>query len=98
MHWLADLILVIHFAFILFVVGGLFVGVEETLEKAVAADFLPAHLRGSGFGVLATVNGLGDFASSIMVGFLWQSIHPAFEFFYAGIVSVAGIFVLWKTR
>ena len=81
----------------LFLVGGAFVGVEETLERAVAADFLQPELRGSGFGVLATVNGLGDFASSIIVGFLWQSIHPGFGFIYAAILSVIGSLMMWRS-
>ena len=32
---------------------------------------LPSSTRGIGFGVLATVNGVGDFLSSVAVGALW---------------------------
>jgi len=83
---------------ILFAIGGTFVGVEETLEKAVAADLLPAPLRGSGFGVMATINGLGDFASSMIVGVLWQSVHPGLGFLYAAILSVIGSIIVWRAR
>ena len=82
----------------LFLIGGTFVGVEETLEKAVAAELLPPALRGSGFGVLATVNGLGDFASSIIVGVLWQTIHPGLGFIYAALLSVGGSAIVWRTK
>jgi MFS family permease len=56
---------------IVFGFSGLYMGVWETLENSTAATLLPAHVRGVGFGVLATVNGLGDFISSVSVGFLW---------------------------
>jgi len=79
---------------ILFIIGGAFVGVEETLEKAVAADLLPAQLRGSGFGILATVNGVGDFASSVIVGLLWQAFHPSLGFLLSGILSVIGAWLI----
>jgi len=81
----------------LFLIGGAFVGVEETLEKAVAADLLPGQLRGSGFGVLATVNGLGDCVSSIIVGFLWQAAHPAAGFLYSGTLSLIGSWLVYRS-
>ncbi|HLK92455.1 MAG TPA: MFS transporter [Polyangia bacterium] len=56
---------------IVFGVSGLYMGVWETVEGATAAGFLPAERRGVGFGALATVNGVGDLVSSIVVGALW---------------------------
>ena len=49
---------------IVFAFSGLYMGVWETLESSTAATALPRQLRGIGFGVLATVNGLGDFFST----------------------------------
>jgi hypothetical protein len=46
-------------------------GFWETVEGSAAAEFLPSEVRGVGFGVLATVNGLGDLLSSALVGVLW---------------------------
>lgn len=83
---------------LLFAIGGIFVGVEETLEKAVAANLLPTQLRGSGFGIMATINGLGDFASSVIVGFLWQSVHPGLGFLYAATLSLIGSVIVWRAR
>ena len=42
------------------------------------------------FGVLATVNGAGDFVSSVMVGILWTSFGTTTAFAYSGIVFFAG--------
>jgi hypothetical protein len=36
-----------------------------------AAEYLPAEIRGVGFGLLATVDGVGDLVSSVVVGALW---------------------------
>jgi hypothetical protein len=53
-----------------FVLGGAYVGMEETLEDSLAAELLPDVLRGTGFGTMAVVNGVGDFVSSLTVGWL----------------------------
>ncbi len=61
---------------IVFGFTGLYMGIWETTENSAAAELLPAEIRGVGFGTLATVNGIGDLVSSILVGFLWV-ISPA---------------------
>jgi len=38
--------------------------------------------RGTGHGVLATINGLKDLVSRILVGFLWTPFDPSVEFRY----------------
>jgi MFS family permease len=78
----------------LFGVAGLYVAIQDTLEKVVAADLLPREMRATGFGVLATVNGIGDLISSVVVGFLWSAVSPAAGFAYAGaLMALGGIFV-----
>src|SRR5262249_451433 len=61
---------------VVFGFSGLYMGVWETVESTTAATLLPAHVRGVGFGTLATVNGIGDLVSSIAVGALWV-VSPA---------------------
>ncbi len=75
---------------ILFGLEGIHGAMQQSLEKSMAAELLPAKVRGSGFGVLATVNGIGDLVSSIAVGVLWSSVSPNAGFLYAGIFTVAG--------
>ncbi len=62
---------------IVFGFSGVYMGVWETLEKSTAATMLPAQTRGVGFGVLASVNGIGDLISSALVGLLWAVSPPA---------------------
>jgi MFS family permease len=83
---------------LLFALGGSFIAAEDTLEGALAADLLPEDVRGTGYGVLATVNGLGDFISSIVVGFLWTVFAPAIGFAYSTILSLLGAIVIWRVH
>lgn len=88
----------IWYLFLLFAIGGTYLAAEDTLEGAIAADLLPEEVRGTGYGVLATVNGLGDFLSSVVVGFLWTAISPGAGFLYAAILSVVGGLVILRLR
>ena len=83
---------------LLFALGGTFIAVEDTLEGALAADLLPENMRGTGYGVLASVNGLGDFVSSVMVGVLWTAFNPAVGFAYATLLFVLGATVIYRVR
>ena len=55
----------------IFALSGVYMGFWETVEGSAAAELLPSAVRGVGFGVLATVNGLGDLFFSALVGVLW---------------------------
>jgi MFS family permease len=84
---------------VLFGLAGLYVAIQDTLEKSVATELLPRELRATGFGVLASVNGVGDFVSSIAVGFLWSAISPAAGFAYAAaLTALGGILILRISR
>jgi MFS family permease len=79
----------------LFGLEGVHGAMQQSLEKSMAAELLPAKARGSGFGVLATVNGIGDLVSSIAVGVLWSSVSPNAGFLYAGIFALAGALLIY---
>jgi len=75
---------------VIFAMGGTIYASQQSLERAVAADLTPAEIRSTGFGVLATVNGIGDFVSSLVVGFLWSAFSPAIGFTYSLVLSILG--------
>ncbi len=82
-----------------FVLGGLCVGIEETLEDALTAEMLPSAVRGTGFGTMAVVNGVGDFLSSVAVGWLWHAFGPAAGFGWAALLMALGTaFLLLQSR
>lgn len=83
---------------VLFVIAGMHIGIQQGLEKSAAAELLASEIRGTGFGVLATINGIGDFASSIIVGALWTIVAPAAGFLYGAIFSLAGAALIYFWR
>lgn len=82
----------------LFALSGIHASLQQALEKSISAQLLTPEIRGTGFGVLATVNGIGDFASSIVVGALWTTVAPAAGFVYGAILMLAGaaLIYLWR--
>jgi MFS family permease len=67
-------------AWALFAVYGIYFGLTEGVEKALVADFAPAHLRGSAFGLYHLVVGIGALPASLLFGVVWQKIGPAAAF------------------
>jgi MFS family permease len=73
-----------------FVAGGAAAGSVEVAESTLAAHQLAAADRGAGFGVLAAVNGAGDFVASVWVALVWTVAAPSIAFAGAAIVAVVG--------
>jgi hypothetical protein len=65
---------------LVFVLGGVQVAIEETLEDSFCAELVEPAQHGTAFGVLATVNGVDDFLSSVMVGLLWSTLGQTVAF------------------
>ena len=79
-----------------FVVGGVYVAVEETLEDSFCAELVGEEHHGMAFGTLATVNGVGDFASSLVVGLLWTGFGTSVAFAYSAVLFVIGGALVWR--
>jgi MFS family permease len=83
---------------VLFALAGVFIAIEDALEGAMTADLVPEESsRGTAYGVLGTVNGVGDFLSSAVVGLLW-SFSPAAGFGYAAVAMLLGAVLLHRVR
>jgi MFS family permease len=83
---------------VVFILGGIYVGVEEALEDSLAAELAPRNQHGMAFGTLAAVNALGDLVSSVLVGFLWSAASASVAFGLAGILFVAGAVLVFRLR
>ena len=81
---------------LIFLIGGVYVGMEETLEDAFCAELVPEPQHGMAFGTLATVNGVGDFVSSAVVGLLWTLAGVRVAFAYSGVLFVLGGLLAWR--
>ena len=83
---------------VLFSVAGVYIAIEDALEAALTADLVPEEsIRGMAYGVTGTINGLGDFLSSVVVGLLW-SFTPAAGFTYAALAMLLGAVLLDRVR
>jgi MFS family permease len=65
-----------------FVAAGLGIGCLETAEHAAVAALAPPALRGSAFGLLASVQAFGNLAASAGAGLLWTWGSPRLAFLY----------------
>lgn len=81
-----------------FSLGGACNGMQETLEDSLSAEMLPKESRGSGFGAIATVNGVGDFVSSIAVGWLWAAFGTMIGFGFSALLMLVGAWVVFVSR
>lgn len=83
---------------VLFSLAGVYIAVEDSLEGAMTADLVPEESsRGTAYGVMGTVNGIGDFLSSAVVGLLW-SFNPVAGFAYAAVAMLLGAVLLERVR
>jgi MFS-type transporter involved in bile tolerance (Atg22 family) len=73
-----------------FAFSGIYVAIEETLEDSFCAELVVEEHHGMAFGVLATVNGAGDFLSSIIVGVLWTAFGMKMAFGYSLFLFLIG--------
>lgn len=82
--------------FLLFFIRGVYVAIEDTLERVIAGDLLTPEIKGTGYGVLASVNGFGDLLSSVVVGFLMSTSFAFLPFGYCFLLALGGTLLLLR--
>ncbi len=82
----------------LFVLAGIYVGTEEALEDSLAAELIPREQHGMAFGTLAAVNAIGDFLSSLVVGFLWAAVSARAAFSFSAVLFFLGAILILRLR
>jgi MFS family permease len=83
---------------VIFVLAGLYIGTEEALEDSLSAELVPQEQHGMAFGTLAAVNAVGDFVSSLLVGFLWSAFNVQTAFTASAILFFAGAVLILRLR
>ena len=83
---------------LIFAIGGIYVGIEEACEDSLCAELVGDEHHGMAFGVLATVNGVGDMLSSFLVGLLWTAVGLPAAFGYVIVLSLAGALLVLRSR
>lgn len=77
-----------------FALAGIGIGCAETAEHAAVAAFALEEIRGSAFGLLATVQAGGNVAASVVAGLLYTFASPAVAFGYLAVWMVIALAVL----
>jgi dipeptide/tripeptide permease len=68
------------------------------VEDSLCAELVTEDHHVVAFGAMATVNGGGDFFSSIIVGALWTAFGTAVAFGYSAALSIAGALLVLRLR
>jgi MFS-type transporter involved in bile tolerance (Atg22 family) len=79
------------YAFVLAVIFGLYIGISETVQRAVVPKYVSSELRGTAFGLYNVVIGAGFFVSNISFGFLWDNYNLIIAALYSIVLSTAAI-------
>ena len=79
---------------IVFAFAGIYIAIEDALEGAIPADMVPSPSRGTAYGLMGTLNGVGDLVASALVGTLWTAVSPAVAFSCAGVLMLLGALLL----
>ncbi len=83
---------------LVFIFGGIHVAAEEALEDSFCAELVDESHHGMAFGTLATVNGIGDFISSAVVGLLWSAFGVQIAFAYSALLFALGSFMICRLK
>jgi MFS family permease len=88
-----------HYAYLLAAMFGLYVGISETVQRAVIPKYISSDLLGTAFGLYNVVVGTSFFISNITFGFLWDNYNLGTAISYSIIftsTAIIGMFVFVK--
>lgn len=60
------------YAFVIALIYGVYVGITETVQRAVLPKYVNSNLRGTAYGLYNLVIGIGFFIGNILFGYLWD--------------------------
>ncbi len=89
----------IVFAYILAAIFGLYVGISETVQRAIIPRYVSPELRGTAYGFYSLVIGVCFFISNITFGFIWDhyNIHMAVAYSASlTFLAILGMMVFMK--
>jgi MFS family permease len=80
-----------------FVLAGVGIGAVETAQHSAVATLAPTDLRGSAFGLLATIQAAGNLAASAVAGALWTGVSARAAFIYLAVWMLLALIGLLAT-
>jgi MFS family permease len=86
-------------AYILALIFGTYLGIGETVQRAIIPKYVPSEMRGTAYGLYYLVAGVTFFAANVVFGFLWDAFTLNIAVLYSIVLSVGaiiGMFVFVK--
>jgi len=80
---------------LLFAIYGLFYGLTEGGERALVADLVQPHLRGTAYGLYNFSIGISTLPASLLMGLLWEKISPKAAFSFGATLALLAAILLW---
>jgi MFS family permease len=84
--------------FVLFVAYAIPFTLTEGAERAWISDFLPAELRGKGFGIYYLASGFGVLAGTALFGLLYERVSPQSAFYAGAALAIAAAIAAGTAR
>ena len=87
------------YAFVLAAVFGLYLGISETVQRAVIPKYVSQELMGTAYGLYNLVSGVCFFVSNITFGFLWDIYGVNLAALYSlclSIIAITGMAIFIK--
>lgn len=78
-------------AYFIAAVFGVYMGVVETVQRAMIPGYVESNLRGTAYGVYYLVVGVCFFFANSIVGTLWENHGLFYSSIYSGVLSIAAI-------
>jgi hypothetical protein len=81
----------VSYAYVLAITFGLYVGISETVQRAIIPKYVLTEFRGTAYGLYSLVVGICFFASNITFGFIWDNYSINMAVTYSTSLSLCGI-------
>jgi MFS family permease len=79
------------YSFVLAAIFGLYMGISETVQRAVVPKYVKSESRGTAYGLYNLVIGITFFAANVIFGFLWDNYSLNIAVYYSIIMTIAAI-------
>ncbi len=83
------------YVWVLFITYGIFVSINEGVQRAFVATLIDKDLKGTGYGIYHTGIGLSALPGGIIAGILYQSYGPPVMFIFSTTISFISSLLLY---
>jgi MFS family permease len=75
---------------------GLYVGISETVQRALISKYVSEHYRGTAFGFYGLIVGVCLLIGNVTFGFLWDNYDISIALFYSLTLATLAIILLFS--